>query len=59
MFNLNVEKTRLDAKTWKNARIGVKKDLDYILDHNIKDVEITHQIHLGMEKFVPIAATYA
>ena len=59
MFNLSIEKTQLDAKIWKNARIGVKKDLKYILDHNIKDVEITHQVHKGMEKFVPIPATYA
>ncbi len=58
-FDLSVTKTRLDAKTWKNARIGIKKDLDYVLDHNIKDVILTKDIHLGMEKFVPIPATYA
>lgn len=59
MFNVVTQKTRLDPKKWKNACIGVKKDIAYILDHNIKDVIITHKIHLGMEEYVPIAATYA
>ena len=59
MFDLSIEKTPVDPKTWKNACIGIKEDIKYILDHNIKDVKITHKVHRGMEKFVPIPATYA
>jgi len=58
MFDVHVKKTRLEPKMWKNACIGVKKALDYVLDHNIKDVKITHKIHRGMEEWVPIPATY-
>ena len=59
MFDLSVTKTRLDGKTWKNACLGIKKDIEYIVDHNIKDVKITHQVHRGIEEYVPIPATYA
>jgi len=59
MFDLSVTKTRLDGKTWKNACMGIKKDIEYIVDHNIKDVKITHQVHRGIEEYVPIPATYA
>ena len=59
MFNLSVEKTRLDAKIWKNARIGVPSALRYILKHNLIDVKLTADIHQGMERYVPIAAIYA
>lgn len=58
-FDLHTHKTRLEGKTWKNACMGIPKDVKYVLDHNIKDVKITHKIHLGMEEYVPIAATYA
>lgn len=59
MFNVSVTKTRLDGKTWKNACMGIKEDVAYVVDHNIKDVKITHQVHMGMEEYVPIPATYA
>lgn len=59
MFNISTQKTKLKPKTWKNACIGVKEDLDYILDHNIKDVKITYKVHKALEKWVPIPATYA
>ena len=59
MFDLNVTKTPIDGKTWKNACIGVKEDIKYVVDHNIKDVKITMQVHQGMEEYVPIPATYA
>jgi hypothetical protein len=58
MFDVHIHKTRLEPRVWKNACIGVKEDLDYVLDHNIKDSKITHKIHLGMEEWVPIPATY-
>lgn len=59
MFNIHTQKTKLKPKTWKNACIGVKKDLDYILDHNIKDVKITYKVHKALEKWVPVPNTYA
>ena len=58
MFDVSTKKTRLEPRTWKNACIGVKESLDYIVDHNIKDCKLTWQIHKGMENFVPIPATY-
>ncbi len=58
-FDLSTEKTRLDGKVWRNACMGFRKDIKYILDHNKKDCIITHGIHLGMEEYVPIPATYA
>jgi uncharacterized protein YprB with RNaseH-like and TPR domain len=58
MFGVHTHKTRLEPRIWKNACIGVKDALDYVLDHNIKDAKITHQIHKGMEEWVPIPATY-
>lgn len=59
MFDISIQKTKLDGKTWKNACMGIKKDVAYVVDHNIKDVKITHKVHLGMEEYVPIPATYA
>jgi len=58
MFDIHIHKTRLDAKIWKNACIGVKSALDYILVHNIKDCKITHKIHKGLEELVPIPSIY-
>jgi hypothetical protein len=58
MFNVSTKKTRLEPKVWKNACIGIKEDVQYVLDHNIKDVVLTCKIHKGMENFVPIPATY-
>jgi len=59
MFNVSTKKTPLDAKTWKNACIGIPEDIAKVLHHNINDVKITHKIHLGIEEYVPIGATYA
>jgi len=59
MFNIATKKTPLEPKVWKNACIGIPEDIKIVLHHNIKDVELTHGIHLGMEEYVPIAATYA
>lgn len=58
MFRVSVKKTRLEPKQWKNACIGVKEALEYVIDHNIKDVKLTHDIHVGMESLVPIPSTY-
>lgn len=55
MFNVSIHKTPLQPRVWQNACIGIKKDIKYILNHNIKDVKITSKIHKGMEEYVPIA----
>jgi len=59
MFNISTKKSPLDGKIWKNACIGVAKDIKYVLDHNIKDVKLTHKIHKGMEEFTSIPSMYA
>jgi len=59
MFGLATKKTIIEPRIWKNACIGIPEDIQYILKHNILDVKITHKVHLGVEKFVPIASTYA
>ena len=59
MFNLSIHKTPIDGKVWKNACIGLPEAIKEVVKHNIIDVKLTHQIHLGMEEYVPIAATYA
>jgi hypothetical protein len=59
MFNVSTKKTPLEPRVWKNACIGISEDIKEVLHHNINDVKITHKVHLGIEKFVPIASTYA
>lgn len=58
MFNISTHKTPLEPRVWQNACMGIPEDIKYVVDHNIKDVKITHKIHLGMEEYVPIASTY-
>jgi uncharacterized protein YprB with RNaseH-like and TPR domain len=38
-------KTRLSPNMWQRAAIGDKKALDYIVDHNKKDVQLLEEIH--------------
>lgn len=58
MFNISTKKTRLEPRVWKNACLGIKNALDYIVDHNKKDVIITYKVHLGIENFVPIGSIF-
>lgn len=37
-------KTHLDLKVWNKARVGHKESLNYILDHNVADVEILSEL---------------
>lgn len=59
MLNLHVHKTQLEPEIWQNACIGVKSALDYVLEHNIKDVKITYLVHKNLEELVPIPSIYA
>lgn len=59
-YDLSIHKTPISSKSWKNASsFATKKDLDYILDHNIKDCKITYQVHKHLEDYVPIPSVYA
>jgi len=59
-YGVTTKKTQIKTKHWKNAcMFGTKKSVDYIYDHNIKDVIMTYKIHKHMEEYVPIPSTYA
>jgi len=57
-YGISTKKTVIKTKHWKNARIGKKDSLKYILEHNIKDVKLTYHIHKREEAYVPIPSTY-
>lgn len=56
-YGLSTKKTPVTSKSWKNAAMFARKeDVDYIMDHNIKDVIITYKVHKHLEQYVPLAA---
>lgn len=55
-YNISTKKTPIKSKDWKLALIGDRKALEYVLDHNIKDVKMTYKVHIHMEEYVPIPA---
>lgn len=58
-FNLLVKKTHFDVFTWVlAARYGDKKSFKKILDHNLKDVEITRKVWKQIEYCFSIPAKY-
>jgi len=57
-FGVKVEKTRVDYKSWQLAKFGHKSSLKYVMDHNIKDVKITYEVHKKLEEYMPIPAGY-
>lgn len=58
-YNAHIHKTPVNQKQWVNAGMfGFKEDVDYIMDHNIKDVKLTQFIHKHMEEYVPIPSTF-
>ena len=58
IFGIETEKTRLDEKVWQLAKFGDEKSLRYVIDHNIKDVQITYEVHKQLEKYMSIPAGY-
>jgi len=52
------KKTRIEELEWQLAKYGDKKGLDYVMDHNIKDVWLTYQVHKKIERFAAIPSTY-
>ena len=53
-----VKKTKLSGTEWWLASHGVKKGLDYIVDHNVKDCKITMTVHKELERLCPISMGY-
>lgn len=44
-------KNHVDMGIWLKAKYGDKESLDYILDHNVRDVEITRELY---ERLLPV-----
>lgn len=58
-YGLSTHKTPVKTKDWKKATLFAdKKAIDYIMDHNIKDVIITYKVHKHLEQYVPLPAIY-
>jgi len=58
-YELNTKKTPIKTKDWKKATMFAdRKAIKYILHHNVNDVIITYKVHLHIEEYVPIPATY-
>lgn len=56
--NSKIKKTIIKEYEWKLAIFGDKKAIDYVMDHNIKDVKLTYQVHKKLENFYPIPSSY-
>lgn len=39
------EKNHVDMQIWRKGKLGDKKSIDYILDHNIRDVIATEKVY--------------
>jgi len=52
------DKTHLSGQQWWLAAHGVKKGMDYVVDHNIKDCHITMDVHMKLERFNTISMGY-
>lgn len=50
-------KNHVEGDIWEKARYGDKKALKYVLDHNIRDVEILELLHEKVEGFSSNART--
>ncbi len=46
-------KTHIDGIFWIRALQGNAEAMDYILDHNIRDVKLLEVIHLRLERYCP------
>jgi len=48
------KKTPVDEKAWQLAKFGDVESLKIVVDHNQKDVKITCNVHVSLERFNPI-----
>jgi len=51
-------KTKLSGTEWWLAAHGMKKGMDYVVDHNVKDCHITMAVHTALERLNPISVGY-
>ena len=58
MYGSPEEKTPVDFDTWRLAKMGHPKAMKYVVDHNIKDVWVTYNVHKNMEHLLPIPNSY-
>jgi len=58
VLKIATHKTDILPTIWNLAKQGDARALDYIMDHNIKDVKITYQVHKKLENFFAIPQTY-
>ncbi len=58
MMGVSTKKTPVEGLQWQLAQQGDPESLEYVLDHNVKDVKINMKIHKKMEEYVPIPAGY-
>lgn len=58
MFGSKEEKTSVNFDIWRLAKQGHPKSMDYVVEHNIADVWVTHNVHRGMEHLLPIPNSY-
>jgi len=52
------DKTSLSGTEWWLAAHGMKKGMDYVVDHNVKDSIITMDVHMQLERFNAIPMGY-
>jgi hypothetical protein len=51
-FGLKKHKTRIDGMHWARAMAGYRKDMDYIVDHCVKDVQVLEEVYVKMKQFI-------
>lgn len=47
----SVKKTHLDTNVWQLATVGHTESLEYVADHNKKDVQLLEKVHKRLSKF--------
>lgn len=51
-------KSRIAELEWQLAKYGDTKGLSYVIDHNIRDVKRTYQVHKAIERFNGVPNNY-
>lgn len=45
------EKNHVDMEIWRKAKLGDKKSLDYVLEHNIRDTIATEKVYHALKNY--------
>ncbi|KKL74942.1 hypothetical protein LCGC14_2059920, partial [marine sediment metagenome] len=51
VFGISAKYSPFQFQPWYNAAKGNKKDIDYVLQHNIEDVESTELLWKKIQRF--------